>query len=251
MRRLNIMVRWIFSCAFVLSFGCVSFAQAASPTLSLRYKPRLQESVYSYFSRAETLFTNLKFQKYVSSNSQAYIGLKTLRTLENGHLVQKAMVQAGNINVNDQVYAHPSVGKVVEYVLAPWGGIPKAMGTGHQFQVKSFQFVLPKEAISIGSTWSVTIPATPIFPIATTIEYEVTNILGALVIIHANVNADNQKVGTGLRLTMKGSSQIIFNSEEGILIRNESNQFVELKRPSSKGEMSTKMNVNSILELQF
>jgi hypothetical protein len=248
---LNIMVRWISSFVFVLSFCSVYTAEEASPTLSLRYKPRLQESVYSYFSRAETLFTNVKFQKYVASNSQAYIGLKTLKTLENGHLVQKAEIQAGNISVNDQVYAHPAAGQNVEYVLAPWGGIPKAMGTGHQFQVKSFQLVLPKEPISIGSTWTVTIPSTPTFPLDTSIIYEVTNILGALVIIHARVDTDAQKVGSALSLTMKGSSQLIFNAEEGLLIRNESNQFVELRRPSKKGEMSTKMNVNSILELQF
>lgn len=245
------MVKWIFSFAFVLSFCLRSVALETSSSLTLRYKPRLQESVYSYFSKAETLFTNLKFQKFVASNSQAYIGLQTLKTLENGHLIQKAVVQAGNINVNDQIYAHPSVGKVVEYVLAPWGGIPKAMGTGHQFQVKSFQLVLPKEPISIGSTWSVTIPPNPTFPLPTTLSYEVTNIMGSLVIIHSSVSAEDLAVEGGLSLTMKGSSQIIFNSEEGLLVRNESNQYVELRRPNSKGEMSTKMNVNSILELQF
>ena len=245
------MVNWIFSFAFVLSFCFRSGALETVPTLTLRYKPRLQESVYSYFSKAETLFTNLKFQKFVASNSQAYIGLQTLKTLENGHLVQKASIQAGNITVNDQIYAHPSVGKVVEYVLAPWGGIPKAMGTGHQFQVKSFQFVLPKEPVSIGSTWAVTIPPTPTFPLPTKLEYEVTNVLGSLVIIHGSVNAEDLAVEGDLKLTMKGSSQIIFNAQEGLLVRNESNQYVELRKPNKRGEMSTKMNVNSILELQF
>ena len=54
-----------------------------------------------------------------------------------------------------------------------------------------------------------------------------------------------------MEFTLKGSAQIIFNADEGLLVRNESNQYIEIRRTSDGPERSTKMNVNSILELQF
>jgi hypothetical protein len=53
-----------------------------------------------------------------------------------------------------------------------------------------------------------------------------------------------------LSFAMKGSSQIIFNSEEGLLLRNESTQYLEVGHKGDK-DRSTRLNINSILELQF
>lgn len=220
----------------------------------LRYKPRLQEAMYTYYSKSESLFTNGKYQKLVSSNSQAYVGMRTLETLENGHIVQRAGVHAGNVQMNDQVYSHPALGRYIDYVLTPSGGLPKAIGNGNQFQVKDLQLVFPEEAVSVGTTWTVTNPSTLAFPVETKTEYEVSSILGSLVIINAKVNVDKAQPIAGLEFTIKGSSQIIFNADEGLLIRNESNQYLEVRRKPGKRsseERSTKMNVNSILELQF
>ena len=245
------MGRWIFYFVFCLELTSSLLASEDSAQFLLRYKPRLKESIYSYYSRSETLFTNLDFQKYVSSRSEAYVGLKTLKTLENGHLVQQASVQAGKIVINDQTYSHPALGHRVDYVLAPWGGIPKAIGTGYQYQIKNLQLVLPKKPVSVGTSWIVTFPATPNFPAPTEVYYEVTNIVGSLVILHAGINMEDVTVGRKLKISVKGQSQIIFNSEEGLMVRNESNQYVEVSRPSKEGTRSTRMNVNSILELQF
>ena len=242
----------IFCLGLLLSL-CFSLAGPswANDSVTLRYKPRLQEAMYTYYSKSDSLFTNGTYQKMVASNSQAYVGVRTMRTLENGHLVQRAGVHAGNIMLNDQVYAHPSLGAYMEYILAPWGGVPKALGNGTQFQIKNLQMVFPKTPVSVGSTWSVTLPKTPTFPVDTQVDYEVTNILGGLVIIHSKVNVEDTEVIPKLKFTLKGTAQIIFNADEGLLVRNESNQYVEVARPGKDGERSTKMNVNSILELQF
>jgi hypothetical protein len=246
------MVKIIFFCVFFLELASSAFCEQENKVL-LRYKPRLRESIYTYYSKGDTMFKNGAFQKMVTSNSQLYVGLRTVKTLENGHLIQRAGVSAGNISINGQVYAHPALGNFVEYVLAPWGGIPKAIGNGNQFKIKEMQLVLPKEPVSIGSTWEVTLPKSISFPLETTLHYKVTNMLGNLVIIHSSVDVTDEEVIPNLFFTMKGTSQLIFNSEEGLLLRNESNQYLEVTRKGRRGsgERSTKMNVNSILELQF
>lgn len=218
--------------------------------MTLRYKPRLRESIYTYYSRTDTMFRNGSYQKLVSTNSQLYIGLRTIRTLENGFLQQRVGVNAGNTLVNNQVYPHPALGEHIEYILSPWGGIPKAIGTGNQFQVKDLQLVLPEEPVSVGSTWRVTMPATASFPLEAVCEYEVSSIIGALVIIRSKIEAQKDNVIGKLSFTMKGSSQIIFNAEEGLLLRNESTQYLEVGHKGDQ-ERSTRLNMNSILELQF
>ena len=62
-----------------------------------------------------------------------------MKTLENGHLVQRVGVHSGNVMMNGQVFAHPSLGKYLEYVLAPWGAVPKAIGNSMQFQVRNLE----------------------------------------------------------------------------------------------------------------
>jgi hypothetical protein len=222
----------------------------AEQSVLLRYKPRLRESIYTYYSRGDSLFKNAGYEKMVTTNSQLYVSMRTVKTLENGYLVQRTGINAGNINVNGQLYSHPALGEFVEYVLTPWGGIPQAIGNGNQFKVKEMQLVLPKEPVSVGSSWTVTMPSTVSFPVNTEVKYEVTNILGSLVIIHAKTDMRDKEVIPGLLFTMTGTAQVIFNSEEGILLRNESNQYLEVKR-RGKAEHSTRMNSNSILELQF
>jgi hypothetical protein len=196
------------------------------------------------------MFRNASYQKLVSTNSQLYIGLRTIRTLENGFLHQRAGINAGNTVINNQVYPHPALGEYVEYILSPWGGIPKAIGSGNQFQVKDLQLILPEEPVSVGSTWTVTLPPTAAFPIAAECEYEVTSIIGALVIIRSRIEVQKDNVIGRLSFAMKGSSQIIFNSEEGLLLRNESTQYLEVGHKGDK-DRSTRLNINSILELQF
>lgn len=223
----------------------------AEDSIVLRYKPRLQEAIYAYYSNSQTLFTNESYQKNLESNSQAYVGLRTMKTLENGHLVQRVGVHAGNVKMNDQVFAHPSLGKYLEYVLAPWGAIPKALGNSMQFQVRNLEMSFPKDPVRVGSNWTVTVPSTISFPVETRIHYTVNSIMGGLVIIDAKLDVPENKVSRNLDFTLKGSAQIIFNADEGLLVRNESNQYVEIRRSGKGPERSTKMNVNSILELQF
>ena len=244
------MVLRIFCFKLFLSLFLASNLLAQESVL-LRYKPRLQEAVYAYYSNSQTLFTNDSYQKNVESNSQAYLGLRTMKTLENGHLVQRVGVHAGNVMMNGQVFAHPSLGKYLEYVLAPWGAIPKAIGNSMQFKVRNLEMSFPKEPVSVGSTWTVTVPASTTFPVKTEINYQVNSILGGLVILDAKLDITEQKVVRNMNFTLKGSAQIIFNSDEGLMVRNESNQFIEIRRIGTGLERSTKMNVNSILELQF
>ena len=244
------MVLRIFCYKLFLSLFLISDLYAQESVL-LRYKPRLQEAVYAYYSNSQTLFTNDSYQKNVESNSQAYLGLRTMKTLENGHLVQRVGVHAGNVMMNGQVFAHPSLGKYLEYILAPWGAIPKAIGNSMQFKVRDLEMSFPKEPVSVGSSWTVTVPASITFPVKTEINYRVSSILGGLVILDAKLDIAEQKVVRNMNFTLKGSAQIIFNADEGLMVRNESNQFIEIKRAASGLERSTKMNVNSILELQF
>ena len=58
--------------------------------------------------------------------------------------------------------------------------------------------------------------------------------MGGLVIIDAKLDVPENKVSRNLDFTLKGSAQIIFNADEGLLVRNESNQYVEIRR-SGKG----------------
>lgn len=244
------MVRKILFYKLFLSL-VLCFRGIAEEAVLLQYKPRLQEAMYSYYSNSQTLFTNESYQKNVEGNSQAYVGLRTMKTLENGHLVQRVGVHAGNVMMNGQVFAHPSLGQYIEYVLAPWGAVPKAMGNSMQFQVRNLEMSFPREPVSVGSSWTVTVPPSVTFPVATEIQYKVNSILGGLVILDAKLDMVEQKVVRNLDFTLKGTAQIIFNSDEGLLVRNESNQYIEIRRSAQGPERSTKMNVNSILELQF
>lgn len=244
------MVRRIFYYKLFLSFFLIPFVHSQE-SIQLRYKPRLQEAVYAYYSNSQTLFTNGAYQKNVESNSQAYLGLRTMKTLENGHLVQRVGVHSGNVMMNGQVFAHPSLGKYLEYVLAPWGAVPKAIGNSMQFQVRNLEMSFPRDSVSVGSTWTVTVPASITFPVQTEIKYRVNSVLGGLVILEARLDIAEKKVVRNMEFTLKGSAQIIFNADEGLFVRNESNQYIEIRRTSDGPERSTKMNVNSILELQF
>lgn len=241
----------IFRLLLTLSIlSCISIYCDDSRVL-LRYKPRLREAIYTHYSQGESLFTNKSYEKKINSDSQAYIGLRTLKTLENGSLLQKVGVSAGNIRVNGKLLAHPALGKYIEYELVPWGEIPQAIGNGQQFKVTNLQLALPEEAVSVGSTWVQTIPKTPSFPLDTAIHYEVTNILGSLVIIHSRTDVEGTGVLPSMNFVLKGNAQLIFNYEEGMIIRSESSQYLEVGINRKGVNRSTKINMNSILELQF
>ncbi|MCJ8347284.1 hypothetical protein MJH12_17220 [bacterium] len=92
---------------------------------------------------------------------------------------------------------------------------------------------------------------TPTFPVLVEIHYEVTNILGSLVIIHSRTDAEGLGVLPSMNFILKGNSQLIFNYEEGMIIRSESTQYLEISIKKKGINRSTKINMNSILELQF
>ncbi|PCJ21240.1 MAG: hypothetical protein COB02_01255 [Candidatus Cloacimonadota bacterium] len=241
----------IFRLLLILNVLGYSIVFSENNGILLRYKPRLREAVYTHYSQGESLFTNASYEKKINSDSQAYLGLRTLKTLENGFLLQKIGVSAGNIRINGKMYAHPALGKYIEYELAPWGEIPQAIGNGQQFKVNSLQLSLPEKLVSIGSTWVQTVPKAPTFPLLTEIHYEITNILGSLVIIHSRIDVEGEGVLPSMNFVLKGNSQLIFNYEEGMIIRSESTQYLEVSIKRKGINRSTKMNMNSILELQF
>ncbi len=235
-----------FWCALSLFSGAVYGEDSL-----LRFKPRERESVYTWYSQAETLMRNGTFERFLKSSSQAYVSMSTLKVLDNDAMIQRVGISAGSIVMNDQVRAHPAIGTFLEYIQEPTGAVPKAVGNGMQFSVKNMQMMLPEEAVSIGTTWTQTIAATPGFPVETEIRYQVVNQLGNLIIIRSKSDLERHEVMKGMFYTLKGSAQIIFNVEAGMILRNESSNYVEVAIERSGVERFTKMNLNSILELQF
>ncbi len=227
-----------------------------SPTLfsrevELRYKPRSRESIYTFYSRAETMLKNGPMERLTQTSSNLYLSQMTMQVLTNGNLLQRVGISAGNLSIGDRVIAHPSLGQFLEFVQTPLGGIPKIVGNGNQFSVKNLQFELPNGPVSIGTTWSVTVPPTPTFPVATETRYQVVNFLGDLVVLRAKTDLERSEFVPGMFFSFKGTSQIIFHIVEGLLLRSEGNHYMEVSMERKGSEQVTRMNLNSILELQF